>query len=246
MFYIPTPTWSKKSGDHPAGDGLTRLQCLFAGASAADVSGYGETPTIVRNPGPTDYVRLFEGYAQILMGNGTNYISWASNELGRRPNTGHTIEGFFKAAENHVDPSSMMTAAKIDFLNMAISQMNINGFSGGMNILNLLATAWYNWPDTVDAFSNRLAAYTHIAWVCDATANGDLRVYVNGDRKVLYNTGSLQKTAPYAGSVMIGTDSAGVTQNSWIYCSGIRVRRAEMYTGATFTPPASPAVWGPP
>ena len=35
------PQFFGSRGDHPAGDGLTRLQTAFAGASAADISGFG-------------------------------------------------------------------------------------------------------------------------------------------------------------------------------------------------------------
>lgn len=244
---IPNLTFEMTNGypgDHPPGDGLTRLQCLFAGGSTADVSQYLEGNATNVNNG---YVTVADGYCKILMGNGQNYLAWSSNNLGRNPNTGHTIEGFFKVEENHVNPSSSMEAVVVDMLNMALSQLKINGYSGGVNAMNLTAVTWYSYTDTgVDAFSSRLSDYTHIAWVCDDSSNGDLRVYVDGTLLVTYNTGPLTKTAPYSGGITIGTDDTGVTQTAWVYCSGVRIRRAEMYTGSSFSPPGSPADWGEP
>jgi hypothetical protein len=115
-----------------------------------------------------------------------------------------------------------------------------------MNPANLAAVAYYSWVDTVDAFSNRFLDYTHVAWVCDASSNGDLRVYIDGTLYVTYNTGALTKTAPYSGGITIGTDNVPIVSTSWVYCSGVRIRRAEMYTGSSFTPPGSPADWGEP
>jgi hypothetical protein len=232
-------------GDHPAGDGLTRLQCTFDGASSADISEYALGSGTITESSPT-YVDVREGELYIrLSGAVQNQLVWSAAGLGRVPLTGHTVEFFVRAVE--IDPNPAFGATMFfdtAAWGMANSRMTFDPVSGGKNVARAYATAWYTYPDTEDLFI-RFAADTHVAFVTSADEFADLRVYING--QLLYTSVGTATAvgSPYNGSVTLGGIGSSVAAEDF-YFTGVRVRRAEMYTGSSFTPPASPDDWGPP
>jgi len=237
-------------GDHPAGDGLTRLQCLFAGGSTADVSSYAvgsgvEVSSTGANVVATDGLLTVK-----LSGAVNNYHAWSQNGMGHASGVPHTTEIFVKAEE--FDPNPATGSAfftELDMYNMNASRVAFNGFASSKNTLRAYATTWYNYSGTVDIFDASVLGGTfhHIAWVCNGVSNDNLRVYLDGVLLVTYPaaTGLLAKVAPTLGEVKLGGVGAAFNQTNF-YFTGVRVRHAEMYTGASFTPPTSPADWGPP
>ena len=228
-------------GDHLAGDGLTTLQTTFAGGSSVDLSPYARG--VGTNSDPVQVV-VSDGKLTIFNGGGLNRsLSWGGNNLGRLPNTGYTAEFFVRIVESSVNPASSANAlVSLAAWNMANSRLGMNGFSGGINPYFTEALAWYSYTGPEDIFV-KFAAYTHVAFVSDNTTNGSVLVYIAGQRVVNYAPGSLQLTAPYSGAFSFGsTNGASLTTEF----SGVRIRHAQMYAGASFTPPTSPAAWGPP
>ena len=144
--------------------------------------------------------------------------------------------------ESSLNPaSSMSRGAHIDGFNTAIARLSFNGFSGGINALVLESLAWFAYTGG-DIFT-ALSTPTHLALVSDASFNGQMRMYLAGVEVASYTVGPVTKTAPYTGTVALGGFSAA---GATLKFKGVRVRHAEMYTGASFTPPASPDAWGPP
>lgn len=241
MFTVGPTFFSRTLGDHPEGDGLTTLQTAFAGGVSTDLSpsarGAGTNTDAVQ-------VRVGTGQLEIDLGGGFNRsLSWSGASLARLPNTGYTAEFFVRFIETVSNPgSSASQLAQVTAWNLAVSRLGMNGYSGGINAYVAESTPAYGYTSTDDIFV-KFGPYVHVAHVCNATTNGDLRVYIDGQRVVNYAPGSLQIGSPYNGAIVLG----GVCTSSLrAQFSGVRVRHAEMYTGASFTPPTSPADWGPP
>lgn len=80
MFTVGPTFFSRPVGDHPEGDGLTRLQTTFAGASADDISGFAVPATVT---GGT----LGEGYYDVTIPINTASIlgvSYSSTDVARQ------------------------------------------------------------------------------------------------------------------------------------------------------------------
>jgi len=240
MFTTGPTFFAPLSGDHPAGDGLTALQTAFAGGSSVDLSSYA------RGAGTNSdgaNVIVTEGeLTTVVGGSAERSLSWTGSNLARLPSTGYTAEYFVQVIESSANPASNMSrGAHIDAFNTAIARLSFNGFSGGINALVLESLAWFAYTGG-DIFTV-LATSTHLALVSDASSNGQMRMYLAGVQVASYTVGPITKTAPYTGTVVLGGFSAA---GATLKFRGVRVRHAEMYTGASFTPPASPSVWGPP
>ncbi len=242
MWSIPAPFYSTVAGDHPPGDGLTALQTAFAGGVSTDLSPYA------RGAGTnTDavQVRVGTGQLEIDLGGGFNRsLSWSGASLARLPNTGYTAEYFVRFIETVNNPgSSASQLAQVTAWNLAVSRLGMNGHSGGINAYIAESTANYAFTSTDDIFV-KFGPYVHVAHVCNTSTNGDVRVYIDGQRVVNFIPGaSIQASSPYTGTIVLG----GVCTSSLrAQFSGVRVRHAQMYTGASFDPPVSPADWGPP
>lgn len=247
MWSIPAPFYSRVAGDHPPGDGLTMFQVTFPGGSTTDESAFAVGVGSEVSSAGANVVTSPGVLAVKLSNNVANYHTWSKNGLGRLPNTGFTCEVFVRAEEFDANPTGSGFFVELDAFNMAASRLAFNGFSASKNTLRAYATAWYDYSNTVDIFDASVlgGTYHHVAWVCDSTFNGDLRVYINGALVVTYNAGSIQKTSPYLGELKLGGFGAAFNQTNF-YFAGARIRHAEMYTGASFTPPSSPASWGAP
>lgn len=242
MFGGVGPTFfSRALGDHPEGDGLTALQTTFAGGSSVDLSPYARGAG-TNSDGATVVVSANE-LTVAIGGSVERSLSWTGNSLARLPNTGYTAEFFVRMIETSVNPASQMSrGAHIDSFNAAINRLSMNGFSGGINALVLESLTHFAYTSTTDIFTI-LAGYKHIAFVMAAGNPAPMRAYLDGVQVAASSSADYTKTAPYTGSIVLGGFSAA---SATLKFSGVRVRHAEMYTGASFTPPASPTVWGPP
>jgi len=237
MFAIGPTLFSSARGDHTPNDGLTRLQTVFAGGSSADVSSYALGPGV--NTGGTVHAGRYE----ITQDSATlRALSWQDATLGRVVNTGHTVEFFVRVTEITVNPPSAVQFAAADLANMSPTTFMVNGFISGKNTLAALALpGWYSSiADTVDVYTGQ---YHHVALVWDTA--GQYSAYLRGQRIVTFPGTGDKGYAGGVGYVYLGnTGAAG--QSTKFEFSGVRVRRAQMYSGASFVPPTSPDDWGPP
>lgn len=238
MIIGPT-FFSSPIGDHPAGDGLTRLQTAFAGASSADLSQYAI------GSGGNNGGTLGEGYFEIVQSSAT-FKALAYENVGLKMQNGvaHTVEYFFEAFETTSNPPSQCAIQQHKVTLMNVPFTRINGYSGGINNVSWSAVptdegfAQINASPAVDVFGST----HHVAFVHDTA--GALSIYYDGVRQLdawgLWDGDGTSSPYVYLGATGIG----GQTITIRFY--GVRVRRAAMYSGASFTPPASPAAWGPP
>lgn len=235
MFTVG-PTFFSDPGDHPPGDGLTRLQCLFAGASSADVSSYAI------GSGTQNGGTLYAGYFECLfdsVGTHERQIIWEHADLYLSSSSEPlTAEYFVTVEETVANPQSQNEIGRFKFGSAQINNA-VAGYVGGLN--NFAIADYGDWSYDHGEVWDTL---THVAVVFRTTGFYD--VYIGGVRvhaAQAYSGGAGQGSV---GSVIVG----GTGQNyvSRITCRyyGVRVRRAEMYAGASFAPPASPAAWGPP
>jgi len=232
-----------ESGDHEPGDGLTRLQTTFRGGDSTDRSSYALGSGLLTQSSPGNVVVSNGQLYARQTSNATNSLVWAANGLARFPSTGYTVEFFVKLIEVSNNVAFGLNFTSVDCWNMAANWLTNGNWDGTKNPLYARASGWYFYVDSIDVFS-RLANFTHVAYVSDASANGNLYLYVDGV-KVAEVIGPLTKSSPYTGTVSLGgTAQNGITVDA--YFSGVRVRRAQMYSGASFTPPTSPAAWGSP
>lgn len=236
MFTVGPTLFSSERGDHTPNDGLTRLQTTFAGGSSADISSYGLGAGTLSATGAT----VYSGYLEIVQDSAVDHsLLWAANGLARLPSTAHTLEFFVKIIEVTNNPVPSVYFSEVDLANMAVNKTYVQGFLGGVNSQAFISPTWYTFAGTTDVYTG---TWHHHALVWDTA--GALSVYWDGVRQCsVASTGD--KGSPYFGSVRLGsTGAAGYTTK--FQFSGVRVRRAQMYTGASFTPPISPADWGPP
>lgn len=244
MIIGPT-FFSRQIGDHTPGDGLTRLQTAFAGGSSADISQYAIGSGTINGS-----VAVTDGLLTVtLTALSTNRISWNNNDLRRLNSTALTVEFFVRVVEvtvNHA--SSIRQYASLDnFDNMddgggngGTHEFGVGGYSGGINPFRAQLNTWYSGDTGYDAYG---AGFVHVAYVWDASPTGSLSIYIDGVRVVLQTGGShwiSGDTILYLGG------ASPIFTNAVAEFTGVRVRRAEMYSGASFVPPASPADWGPP
>jgi hypothetical protein len=225
-------------GDHPEGDGLTRLQTAFAGASSADLSTYAI------GSGGNNGGTLGAGYFEIVQNSATfKALAWENAGLATLDGP-HCLEFFFEAFETSANPPSTCNIEQHKITLMSIPTMQILGHAGGINNVGWVATptgegfSLISASPAVDVFGS----VHHVVYQHDE--NGALSIWYDGVRQLdSYGTwdGS-GVTGPY---VYLGATGIG-GQTITIRFYGVRVRRAEMYSGASFTPPSSPAAWGPP
>lgn len=236
------PTFFSSSGavgDHIAGDGLTRLQTTFSGGSSADTSSYaigsGSQTGGTLSDGKYEVTHI--AGAAVFQG-----LGWTNAGLGRVVNTGHTFETFIKLTETIVNPANALQLMhSVDLANMNATVLYLQGWLGGMNALAPFAPTWYGPVDTIDAFTG---AYHHFALVWDTSAL--LSVYLRGIRLATVAGTGDKGYALGVGSVGLGGTGSSAGSGVTFAFSGVRVRRAQMYSGAFFAPPLSPAAWGPP
>ena len=223
-------------GDHPEGDGLTRFQTAFAGASSADISSFANGSGTLTN------ATVFDGYLQATVGGATNRsLSYGTDtDLGRPSNTDFTMEVLFTTEE--------IFAA--DGVEAILGGTYISSGSGGNTSLYVNGGTSYLVVDSqlngyvIDTGSVNFitqGGQHHYALCIDSA--GSANIYVDGVRKL--GPLSVGNLAHSNGTFTLGGTGAG-TGAYILRVQGVRIRRAVMYTGASFTPPATPAAWGPP
>ena len=218
---------------------LTRMQCTFSGSSSADVSHY------LIGSGVQFGGVLSDGAYTVTMGDSTaetRRIKWenANLEVGIPATYGDptevmTFEAFFRInltdEENPPDQNSTILSFTGGDQSMSLTQ------NGNTGYLDLTVTSYGSvWTDTVAGWGDH-----HVATVYRADHTYD--TYLDG---VLIWTASWTNTYYSPGSVQLGSQNYGSWDNREYVFYGVRVRREEVYTGAQFSPPISPADWGEP
>lgn len=244
---IPNVTYEigPEIGDHEPGDGLTRLQTAFFEADSSDISSYAIGPGSIAgvvNVSP-------DQMEATIVGSTVSALSWDNADLGRVANTGHTFEYFFRAVEVTVNPTAstqgFVSIDNIDNLDDGGVDggrhlLGYNGYSGGINQMVAAMTSQYLWSSGVDVFKT---GFTHVAYVYDDSAAGDLNIYVDGVRVVTI-AGAGHRLTGVTNLRLGGATFPGNTCK--VQITGVRVRRAAMYSGASFSAPSGPHVWGAP
>lgn len=242
MAVIGPTFFSSPVGDHPAGDGLTRLQTAFAGGSSADISSYAIGSGLVAGP-----IALSGGLLTCALTPGVETsLRWEDVALVKPVGIAVTFEyfcRFFEVAANHASAVQRMAMLRnVDSLSSGGSYsgdhvMGVNAWTGSINAISLIMASQYEWYSAFDAYE---AGQVHIAYVYPAASG--LNIYVNGVR-VVQKTGVMNFGGGPNGT-WIGGYSGSYSET--VKFQGIRVRYAEMYSGASFVPPAGPEAWGPP
>lgn len=234
------PTFFSSSGDHPVGDGLTRMQTTFAGASSADVSQYSI------GSGVNTLGTLHDGYYQVTLASGaTKRLVWTDSGLAKLQNEPYTFEVFLEADDPYWDPVGVSQIMSVVMFLSAGFGLAINGFGGAVPSANELSyedtiNGAHTYTASVDFFAS-LPVIHHFAF--SVASDGTYNVYLDGIRILGPITGT--NFVNTSGSVQLGgVNPSGDQLDLRFY--GVRVRRAEMYSGASFTPPSGPADWGPP
>lgn len=239
-MFVVGPTFFSNPGDHPPGDGLTRLQCLFAGASPADTSSFAI------GSGVQDGGTMVSGYYDCVMDAVATFPRtqiWTSAQLLVPALSAMTFEAFFDLIELIPQPNSNNTILSFGGGDYA-STLSQNGYvASGPSAPYSLAfdVGVTGSPSVYSGTAPAWGTNNHFAMVFRTTGYYD--VCLNGTR--VY-TGSY--SAPFAptGSVQLGGNSTAFAARREYKFYGARVRAAEMYFGASFTPPSGPAAWGPP
>mgnify|MGYP003500815524 FL=1 len=235
MFAVGPTFFSSPVGDHPAGDGLTRLQTTFAGASSADISQY------LIGTGTLSNMTLSDGSLMGLFDSNVTTKSLVYTDVGisQVSDTAPlTYELFWKATLDTPSPQSPGDAIKF-----AQFTTHLNGIDfyirGVPNDTDILIVQSGFTTVTVTA-GHAYGTQNHLALVNRST--GVMDIYLNGVRVV---TGRNDNTTLAGlGTMQLGGVGRGDTRVTYY---GARVRRAEMYPdSATVTPPLNPAAWGPP
>ncbi len=234
MFAVGPTFFSSPVGDHPAGDGLTRLQTAFAGASSADISQY------LIGSGTNDEMTVSDGSASALFDSNLNPKSILYNDAGlaqQLSTSPLTYEIFWQATLDTPSPQSPGDQIKFAQFNTHVNGIDfyIRGYPNDTDILIIQSGVT---TITVTG-AHTYGALNHLALVNRASGLAD--IYLNGVRVSAGRTG----TGGLAGTgrMQLGGIGRGDTRITYY---GARVRRAEMYTGASFAMPSSTAAWGPP
>lgn len=218
-------------GDHAAGDGLTRLQVTFAGASSNDLSPFAN------GPGTNDEASVFDGYCRMLFDSNANPKSLLWNDVDivlPSATAPLTAEFFFLATEISHSPGDAVKFAQLSF-NSTGFDFVIPPYSGGQSYTKIRIVQ----SGFADVYCDTTVYGTmhHVALVNRSTGTD---IYLDGVRVITarapYWTGS-------QGTLQLGGVGRGDTQVDYYGC---RVRYAEMYSGASFTPPSGVDAWGAP
>jgi hypothetical protein len=246
MLVGPT-FFSPPIGDHPEGDGLTRLQTAFAGGSSADISSYAiGSGTLFGDTTVSDGLLTAR-----LVPSVSTQLNYVHPDIGRLDSTALTIEYFFRGVEVTVNPASsvqrLMSMVHVDSMfpssgSDAAHYMGANGLVSSKNEIVGAAQNWYTWATNTDLYDP--SVFHHVAYVWDASAAGSLSVYFDGVRVAQRDNGGHRSISYPNTTIALGGYSG--THSVTVEFKGVRVRRAMMYSGASFTPPAGPEAWGPP
>lgn len=214
---------------------LTIFQTAFAGGVSDDVSYYQLGAGTEMGPGT-----FADGYYEAsfdAIGTWVRGITWSTkSEFSVGSLSAWTIEFFAELFEDVPDPAGSFKFAQLTFGAAVTYDFNQNGFNAGINQISISDTpAGIHWTGSRDGFGAH-----HFALVFRATGYYDL--YADGIRIVenrAYGAGS-------TGTLQLGGSNTAYGYRRTVRYAGARVRREEVYTGAQFSPPASPADWGAP
>jgi len=227
-------------GDHPPGDGLTRLQTAFAGASSADISIYAIGSGT--NTGGT----VHDGYYEVDINSGSlKNLAWVNSGLAKNTGQKYTFEIFFEVIEVTGNRNSAVGLFDAVMFLTAGMQASMNGYGGAVPLANEFAysdtiNGGHTYVGSTDLPASSPAIH-HFA--LSVAADATYSVYLDSSRILGPVAGT--DFAHTSGSVSIGGVSAsGESTRLKVY--GVRVRRDQMYTGASFVPLSGPEVWGPP
>lgn len=235
MFTIGPTFFSASGGDHPEGDGLTRFQTAFAGGSSADISSFANGSGT--NTGGT----VGAGQYQVTVDSGSakGLTYGVDTDLGRPANTAYTFECFFNTTViSPVDSVTGMVYVQL-MSTGGWAQLSVNGGGNTLNFEDDINGATYY----TGSGSFLASTDDHHYAICVETS-GNYSVYVDGVRIVGPVAGG--NVVHANGFVRLGGIRSGGTSQLQLTFKGVRVRRAVMYSGASFTPPLTPADWGPP
>ena len=235
MAVIGPTFFSSPVGDHPAGDGLTRLQTTFAGGSSADISQY------LIGSGPNDEMTVSDGSANAVFDSNLNPKSIIYNDAGlaqQLSTSPLTYEIFWTATLDTPSPQNPGDQVKFAQFSTHLNGVDflIAGYPNDVNIFIIQSGV----TSVTVIGGNVYGALNHLALVNRTSGLAD--IYLNGVRVSAgrAGTGGLAPT----GTMQLGGVGRGDTRVTYY---GARVRRAEMYPdSATITPPLNPAAWGPP
>lgn len=239
MLVVGPAFFSSITGDHSPGDGLTRLQTVFEGSSSADISSYAI------GSGGNNNGTVGDGYFEIVQDSAVfKALAYENAGLSRPNGEPQTIEFFFEAFETTANPPSACNMMQFDAQAGSIPTMKIKAFAGGINNVS-----WVALPTdegfaevTASPAADVFGSTHHVAFVIDT--NGHLDIYYDGVRQL---EGSLTLAGGESlGYVYLGGTGTGGGQQITIRYYGVRVRRAAMYSGASFTPLTGPEAWGAP
>lgn len=235
MAVIGPTFFSSPVGDHPAGDGLTRLQTVFAGASSADISQY------LIGSGTNDEMTVSDGSANAVFDSNLNPKSLVYSDVGISQISDDaplTYEIFWVATLDTPSPQSPGDAIKFAQFTTHLNGIDfyIRGYPNDTDILIVQS----GFTTVTVTAGHSYGTQNHLALVNRST--GVMDIYLNGVRVV---TGRNDNTTLAGlGTMQLGGIGRGDTRVRYY---GARVRRAEMYSdSATVTPPLNPAAWGPP
>ena len=221
-------------GDHAINDGLTRLQTLFAGASSADVSEY------LIGSGTNDEATLYDGYASLLFDSNANPKSLVYSDVGLALLTdvsSLTYEIFFTSSLD--TPSPQSPGDLIKFAQFTLHQHGLDFFIKAIPDDDDIRIVQTGYVDVVVTSAHTYGVQNHLALVNRST--GVMDVYLNGVRVIEARDNGTARAG--SGTLQLGGIGRGDTR---IKYHGARVRRAEMYSDASFSAPAGPEAWGNP
>ena len=229
-MFVVGPTFFSNPGDHTPGDGVTRFQCAFAGASSADVSSY------LIGSGTNDEMTVTDGAASALFDSDLNPKSllWNNFSMAMGSNSSpFTAEIFFRAEEVNHDTGNIIKFAEFTFNDNGID-FYISSYPNSLTKMFVIQAGFSNVEHTWTTYG----PLHHLAFVNRTTGGTD--IYIDGTRII---TARATWTLGSTGTVQLGGVGRGDTRMTYY---GARVRGEEMYSGASFTPPSGPSAWGPP
>ena len=237
MFTVG-PTFFSALGDHPPGDGLTIFQTAFAGGVSNDISVSNLGAGVELGPG-IKAAGYYEADFDAITTEPRGIIWYADTDLSVGSGNPLTVEMFFTCIEVVADAASNGKIFQLQFGSQTLD-VRMQPFSGGINPLSFcFGAACYT--TTTDVYSTGITAgFHHLAMVYRTTNLID--TYLDGLRIITGTSFAGEGT----GQIQMGGSNAA-NANRWrMRYNGGRVRRTEVYSGASFTPPASPDAWGPP
>ena len=234
MFTVG-PTFFSALGDHAPSDGLTRLQTLYAGASAADVSSFAI------GAGTTSGLTTVAGSESGIMDGTLRYRLWDADMGLTNRSDPYTFEFFFNADIIDVSPGNAIKIAQFTLKTGGVSfYLTSNAYApnGARNIdIDMTAHGLGDVYVPCEAYDGT----KHHIVMTNKTGAGLSDIYVDGARQV--SDADFGAGIGVTSQLQLGSNSNGDTRVTYY---GVRVRRAVMYTGASFARLSGPEAWGPP